>query len=336
MSMGRHVLTFATLYFTMSVRFEVENRSVHKPPYGGGVHRREAGNSSDMLRRQKGASVLWADYKRFHDQKSCENTYWMMEEDIQGTQATMQEWVTQCAARTGGKPVCAPLKSVDRACQKIENDYDDAWQLTDLVRCSIIYNTSEALCAGAAKLKGVMLQGSYLNDRRCVDKRRCSGIVKLKNRFAEPQGGYADIMTNVLLQSEGYGWQIAELQLHLAPVIVAKDPALAHVFSADAESLLAELQQRFGWSTEQLFQGGHHYYEVSRSPDADEEQHKAAEEAMQRLYSSALAMAGCTNLADGNVQKQIAQSQHCQCLPKISAETFNMDLDALHEMLMDR
>eukprot|EP00930_Biecheleria_cincta_P104181 TRINITY_DN96368_c0_g1_i1.p1 TRINITY_DN96368_c0_g1~~TRINITY_DN96368_c0_g1_i1.p1 ORF type:complete len:290 (+),score=38.33 TRINITY_DN96368_c0_g1_i1:123-992(+) len=203
---------------------------------------------STALRQQLGASRLLLRTRArrgFASQESCKRTHRRMMAEAGEALDRMQRWVHRSAFLTGGTHVCAPLKSIERACEKIKDDCDGTpWEPTDLIRCSIVHDTAEELCAGAARLQDVMLQGSCLNDPSCIDKGRCSGVVKLKNRFASPQDGYADIMLNVLLQSRRFGWQVAELQLHLAPVVVSKDLDIAQAFSSHAHQIIAELQQR--------------------------------------------------------------------------------------------
>jgi len=112
-----------------------------------------------------------------------------------------------------GPPVViiAPPKHRDRARDKVRTRYGGNWQegATDLVR-------------------GTIAVDNYEDMRRVVDKLRESGmklVAKPRNRFAEPtEVGYRDMVLNVQLPSG----HIMELQLHLKPMLRAKEEAHGH------------------------------------------------------------------------------------------------------------
>lgn len=99
----------------------------------------------------------------------------------------------------------APLKGHERAAQKVEADMDGDWsQLTDVVRASIAVDSIDEI-------------------PEVVEELRKSGMKlarKPKDRFANPTGvGYRDILMNVVYPNGHVG----ELQIHLKPILIAKD-----------------------------------------------------------------------------------------------------------------
>lgn len=153
--------------------------------------------------------------------------------------------------KPGPMIIIGPMKKQDRAEQKIKAEYGGDWsQLTDAVRASVAVDSLDQIEDVMAKL-------------------RKSGL-KLakppKDRFSKPtDAGYRDLMLNV----EYPNGHIGELQLHLKPVLKAKEK-------------------------------GHKYYEQQRSVGAKleeegrqemtEEEHKQVTEAiaaMQALYNKA-------------------------------------------------
>jgi len=108
-------------------------------------------------------------------------------------------------AKPGPLLLTAPLKGEKRATEKVESDYDGDWsQLTDVVRASVAVDSVDEI--------GVVL-----------DELRKSGMKlakRPKDRFANPTGaGYRDILMNV----EYPNGHIGELQIHLKPILLAKD-----------------------------------------------------------------------------------------------------------------
>ena len=103
----------------------------------------------------------------------------------------------------------APLKGRERAMEKIRDDYDgDAARLVDIVRCSVVVETEEAL----DKVTGSLQEAGM--------------IVRLKNRFKKPLwNGYRDALFTVKI----FGF-LCEVQLHLAFILKFKEES--HVYYA--------------------------------------------------------------------------------------------------------
>jgi len=111
----------------------------------------------------------------------------------------------------------APLKGEDRATQKVNADMGGDWsQLTDVVRASIAVDSIDEIPEVLAEL-------------------RKSGMKlarKPKDRFANPTDvGYRDILMNVVYPNGHVG----ELQVHLKPVLVAKD--VGHGYYEEAREI---------------------------------------------------------------------------------------------------
>jgi hypothetical protein len=106
------------------------------------------------------------------------------------------------AQAIGGEAVVPPLKGRARAIEKAQADYGgDVSRLVDLARSTIVCENFEqvnqALTALQSRLK----------------------VVRLKNRFENPSGGYRDILANVEL-SNGH---IGEIQINLRGMLEAKE-----------------------------------------------------------------------------------------------------------------
>ncbi|MCL1137955.1 RelA/SpoT domain-containing protein [Shewanella pneumatophori] len=107
--------------------------------------------------------------------------------------------------------ILADIKSRERAEAKVQNKLDnDASQLTDLVRASIVSNDIHNLMQAFDLLK--------------TD----SQIIQVKNRFATPkESGYRDLNLLVKLPKSQ---MIAEVQLHLADIAEIKSGAEHQVY----------------------------------------------------------------------------------------------------------
>ena len=113
-----------------------------------------------------------------------------------------QKLIEDVAMKTGGKAKIAPLKRRERAEQKIQTDYEgDASKIKDILRASIIYKKYEQVESGLKQLQ---------EDTK---------VVALKDRFAKPTpAGYRDALLNIQTKNG----IIAEVQLHLEPILEAK------------------------------------------------------------------------------------------------------------------
>jgi hypothetical protein len=102
------------------------------------------------------------------------------------------------------KAQIAPFKGEDRAKEKIVKDYKgNVNQLVDVVRGSITCKTAAQAIQAYEEVQ------------------KAFGIVRVKNRFKKPAGGYRDMLINVRL---GNG-HIAEIQIHLEDIINIKEGA---------------------------------------------------------------------------------------------------------------
>ena len=112
---------------------------------------------------------------------------------------------------TAGTP--GPLKTRERCAEKAKNEYDDDFRrLVDVARASIVVDTEDQLEAVFRHL--------------LADPAR---VVRLKNRFANPSfNGYRDALFTVRLDLPGGGSHLAEIQVHLSPILALK--AEAHVY----------------------------------------------------------------------------------------------------------
>ena len=110
-------------------------------------------------------------------------------------------------SKPGPVLLTAPLKGKKRAQEKVDTDYDGDWsQLTDIVRATIAVDHVDEI----DKTMGVLRKSGMKIAR------------KPKDRFAEPtEAGYRDILMNVSFPNG----HIGELQVHVKPMLQAKDKA---------------------------------------------------------------------------------------------------------------
>jgi hypothetical protein len=125
---------------------------------------------------------------------------------INAWEVMWQEFKPKCeniSHRLKGSTVSvAPLKGRERATQKVETDYEgDTTSLVDIARASLVCKTPQQV------LDAWELVNSEFT------------VVRVKNRFANPVGGYRDLMLNVALSNK----HVAELQIHLEGMLEAKE-----------------------------------------------------------------------------------------------------------------
>lgn len=126
-------------------------------------------------------------------------------------QQELAELLSKITAQSHTQSVLANIKSRERAQAKVQNKLDnDASQLTDIVRASIVSHDIHNLMQAFALLKSD------------------SELIQVKNRFAAPkESGYRDLNLLVKLpQSQ----MIAEVQLHLADIAEIKSGAEHQVY----------------------------------------------------------------------------------------------------------
>ena len=111
----------------------------------------------------------------------------------------------------------APVKSVERTYQKVIRSYNGDFSLvTDLVRCSVAYDTLAELADGMARLDA---------DPQTV-------ILQNKNRF-DPDfhdrlsAGYKDVKLLVHVVGVTHGF-VCEIQLHLKDIVAVKSGPGGH------------------------------------------------------------------------------------------------------------
>ncbi|GMI35753.1 hypothetical protein TeGR_g11490 [Tetraparma gracilis] len=106
------------------------------------------------------------------------------------------------------------LKTMESCKRKMTDDYDgDHTRICDVVRCSIVVETEEQLAAVLKALVGGQIKGEGVKVT----------VVRLKNRFAVPMfTGIMDCLLNVLVEVEGQGGHVCEIQLHLAGILAMK------------------------------------------------------------------------------------------------------------------
>ena len=114
---------------------------------------------------------------------------------------TLGSQTSDLASSTNGKPMIpSELKGFTRARAKIDSDYGgDASRIVDLARSSVFYDDVSDLMTGVQEVRDGW------------------SVVREKDRFEAPVGGYRDIMFNVDIDGH-----ICEIQLHLTKIIEAK------------------------------------------------------------------------------------------------------------------
>ena len=121
----------------------------------------------------------------------------------------------QAAEAAGGTAKFAAVKSIDRAAQKLANDYGgDASLLRDAVRGTIVVESERDLSRAVKEIKSRF------------------DVVRVKDRFEAPTNvGYSDIVVNVKLP----GGIVGEIQVNLPEFVEAK--SVAHKLYEVARSL---------------------------------------------------------------------------------------------------
>lgn len=116
-----------------------------------------------------------------------------------------EEQIAKRLEQPGGVVMLAPVKGEKRSVEKVNADYDGDWsKLLDIARATIAVDTVDEV-------------------HQVIDKLRQNGVKWAKapkDRFTKPpdQTGYRDILTNVVMPNG----VVAELQIHLKPMLVAK------------------------------------------------------------------------------------------------------------------
>ena len=107
------------------------------------------------------------------------------------------------------------MKGFERAQEKIDSDYDgDCERIVDMVRASGVFATPSEVTK-ALRLMSAGGAGCALR------------ILRVKDRFGQPQDGYRDIILNVALAADGTSGHVAELQLHITDILAIKE--LSHI-----------------------------------------------------------------------------------------------------------
>ncbi|GMI52706.1 hypothetical protein TeGR_g14312 [Tetraparma gracilis] len=108
------------------------------------------------------------------------------------------------ATKTFRALTMAPLKTAESCTRKMTDDYDgDHTKLCDVVRCSITRSTERELAAVLEALVDGKIKGKNFKVT----------VVRLKNRFVEVLfTGIRDCLLNVLVEVEGHGGHVCEIQ----------------------------------------------------------------------------------------------------------------------------
>ena len=138
--------------------------------------------------------------KQEHPRQNSRNLETLYKE-AEEAQKHLAQATREIAAQVGGKAEIAPLKSQNRALEKIASEYKgDASRITDLARSSVVCKTpkqvEEALAAVKSRFK----------------------TVRVKDRFKAPQGGYRDILLNLEMPNG----HIVEMQIQLEAISAVK------------------------------------------------------------------------------------------------------------------
>lgn len=142
---------------------------------------------------------------------------------VRGDKKPLKEFLADLAEqldKPGPVVVIGPMKSQERSKEKVEADFGGDWsRLTDAVRASVAVDSFDQLDEVVKKLKKAGLKLAR----------------KPKDRFANPtEAGYRDMLLNVKYPNGHVG----ELQLHLKPVLKAKDQG--HKFYEEVRSIEAK------------------------------------------------------------------------------------------------
>lgn len=124
------------------------------------------------------------------------------------------------------KPVLiiAPMKGRVRAKEKAEKDANGWAGVKDLVRGSIVVPNLDMVPKALKALKASGIK-----------------VARIKNRFANPAGAYRDMLLNMELPNGHVG----ELQVHIAPMIRAKDDFGGHAHY-EVERSVSEREEKGG------------------------------------------------------------------------------------------
>lgn len=132
--------------------------------------------------------------------------------------------------------VIGPIKKKNRIEEKVNKDYDGDWsRVGDLVRSTVAVDSMDQV-------------------EEVMDKLRASGL-KLarppKDRFTNPtDAGYRDLMMNVVYPNGHVG----ELQIHLKPILKAKEEAHGHYEEVSAIGAKAKKEGRTDLTDEESAQ----------------------------------------------------------------------------------
>ena len=133
--------------------------------------------------------------------------------------------VETIAQSTGGQAVIPPLKARERAEAKITAEYaGNAAKIKDILRASIHYKSLRQLYEGLEQMKAEKVE-----------------VLLIKDRFLHPtRSGYRDALVNIRT-SNGF---IAELQLHLEQILIAKQEGHKYYEQEQEISRKSKLEER--------------------------------------------------------------------------------------------
>jgi len=123
--------------------------------------------------------------------------------------------------------VQVPIKSLERAEEKVERDYGGDWsRLLDVVRASVVRDTEQELRDAAEEIDGRLV------------------LVRQKDRFAQPlQGGYRDMLRNYRTPCG----MVVEVQFHLRELYDAEKRDRVYPATREMRAKALSVQQAGRW-----------------------------------------------------------------------------------------
>lgn len=214
-----------------------EEKDESKPKSEGGGHqtRKPSGKAlfdedeikslpANATQRTKDPDKIFEQAKEAHEQQLD----WLnhgkgLDKALGGTVIRADKGDTVDYDKPGPIILIGPMKKRERTKEKVDSDYGGDWsRVGDVVRASVVLDSMDQLEDAMAELRKSGLKLAR----------------KPKDRFAKPtDAGYRDVMMNV----EYPNGHVGEIQLHLKPILKAKDAG--HKFYEDVRSIEAKAKE---------------------------------------------------------------------------------------------
>merc|ERR1711988_1111209 len=161
--------------------------------------------------------------------KSIDQLYKSAKDEAKDLLKAMRDLVENA----GGTFLEPPLKGRERVEEKTRTDYKDDThpkgdysRVLDVVRATGVWGKPDSPTKpdSPAKPAGINFSSITTHIASAADDVGKLRVVRCKNRFSKPSGGYRDVMLNVQLKEGGH---IGELQLQLQELLDVKP--IAHV-----------------------------------------------------------------------------------------------------------